>query len=165
MKRKLHIQFSIAAALTSPTVFYATVDVICRPSPRVVQPCRSTSAQEVRLQLGTFPNQPHNGLVIKDVQNKIKPPGPADLLNAFDVRIGTILDLCWSIRPEGRPTMIAVVEHLESMIWSCLCRCAPLSTRYPSSPSVVKYEVHASGVLRMKLAFPNRALVQITVCK
>lgn len=63
-----------------------------------------------------YAHRVRDGLVIKDMQNKIKPPGPADLLlNAFDQRIGTILDLCWSFRPEGRPTMTTVVEHLESI--------------------------------------------------
>lgn len=62
-----------------------------------------------------YAHRARDGLVIKDMQNRIKPPGPADiLLNAFDPRIGTILDLCWSFYPEGRPTMTTVVEHLES---------------------------------------------------
>ncbi|KAF8154936.1 kinase-like domain-containing protein [Crassisporium funariophilum] len=54
--------------------------------------------------------------VIRDMQNGVRPSGPADMsLLPFDPRVQTLLDACWSFIPEQRPRMTEVQAQLEAI--------------------------------------------------
>ncbi|KDR73275.1 hypothetical protein GALMADRAFT_72592 [Galerina marginata CBS 339.88] len=61
-----------------------------------------------------YEHRSRDAQVIRDMQKGIKPPGPNDLL-AFDSRVGSLLDSCWSFTPAERPSMTDVQARLEAI--------------------------------------------------
>ncbi|KAF8175098.1 kinase-like domain-containing protein [Pholiota molesta] len=67
-----------------------------------------------------YPHRTRDVQVMKDMQNNVKPPGPADMaLIPFGPCVATLLDSCWSFDPIERPCMTQVRADLESI---CISR-------------------------------------------
>jgi hypothetical protein len=67
-----------------------------------------------------YPHRTRDVQVMKDMQNNVKPPGPADVaLISSGPRVGALLDSCWSFDPIARPSMTQVRADLESI---CIAR-------------------------------------------
>lgn len=63
-----------------------------------------------------YPHRTRDVQVMKDMQNNLKPPGPADVaLIPFGPCVGALLDSCWSFDPIERPCMTQVRADLESI--------------------------------------------------
>ncbi|KAF9477392.1 kinase-like protein [Pholiota conissans] len=71
-----------------------------------------------------YPHRARDAQVMRDMQNFVKPSGPADAaLRTFGPRVGALLDWCWSFDPFERPSMTQVRVELESICASGNVQC------------------------------------------
>ena len=60
-----------------------------------------------------YPHRLRDSLVIRDIQSKVKPPGPDGF--EFKFECAEVIDRCWTFDPSERIKMEEVVQMLEAI--------------------------------------------------